>query len=238
MAISAQPRLREKEFSVGVHGGVTASTVLFQPSVANMTPITNACVLGGNGGLVFRYAGHKYCAFQMELNYLHRGWAEKSGEDRYQRSLHYLEMPIYMHLNFGSDLCRWFLNIGPQIGYCIKDDGYQGTKVNGINAPEYGEIDHRFDWGLSAGTGFYIRSRRAGTYQLEIRYNYSFGGVFGTALTDHYRMASPMELSVNLGYLWQIKSKAQREKDRALREAKRARKAERREQKAKEMEYR
>ena len=68
--------------------------------------------------MVFRYAGHKYCAFQMELNYEHRGWAE-NGE---ARSLHYVELPIFMHLNFGSDKCKWFFNLGPQIGYCVYDE--------------------------------------------------------------------------------------------------------------------
>ena len=51
--LQAQPRLRAREFYLGVHGGVTASSVLFNPAVSNMTPITNACVLGGNGGITF-----------------------------------------------------------------------------------------------------------------------------------------------------------------------------------------
>ena len=98
--VKAQPRLLAPEFYVGVHGGVTASTVLFTPAVTGMTPITNACVLGGNGGVVFRYAGHKYCGFQMELNYEHRGWTESGTA----HNLHYIELPVLMNLNFGSDL--------------------------------------------------------------------------------------------------------------------------------------
>ena len=190
----AQPRLTTPEYYLGIHGGVTASTVLFNPAVANMTPITNACVLGGNGGLVFRLARHKYCHFQMELNYMHRGWA--TGNDSIAHTyhnLHYLELPILMHLNFGSDICRWIFNIGPQIGYCVWD--------------ESGSIDHPFDWGLAAGTGLYIQTRKAGIYELEIRFNYSFGGVLGTKVTDTYKIASPMDLSVNLGWYFPIRKK-------------------------------
>ena len=87
--VCAQPRLRQPEYYLGVHGGVTASTVLFMPAESGMSPITKACVLGGNGGLMFRYAGHKYCHFQMELNYEHRGWVQ----DGVGHSLHYL---LYM----------------------------------------------------------------------------------------------------------------------------------------------
>ena len=207
MRVNAQPRLRTPEFWLGVHGGVSASTVLFNPSVAGMSPITNACVLGGNGGLVFRYAGHKYCHFQMELNYLHRGWATKTDEGRTAYNLHYIELPIFMHLNFGSEVCRWFFNFGPQIGYRVWD--------------ESNRTDHPFDWGLAAGTGLYIRTRKAGLYQLEIRYDFSFGGVVGTSLTDNYSMASPMDLSINLAWMMPIRDRrkaAERQKTASLKE--------------------
>ena len=193
MQAEAQPRLHTPEFWLGVHGGVSASTVLFNPSVSGMSPITKACVLGGNGGLVFRYAGHKYCAFQMELDYLHRGWTE-NGE---AHSLHYVELPILMHLNFGSDVCRWIFNLGPQIGYCVKDESTT--------------IDHPFDWGMAAGTGFNVRTKKAGVFELEVRFDFSFGGVFGTSITDRFNMASPMDLSVNLGWMMPVRRKTKME---------------------------
>lgn len=204
----AQPRLRTPEFYVGFHGGVSASTMMFSPKVSYMTPITKACVLGGNGGAVFRYAGHKYCAIQLELNYLHRGWAEGNDEvGYYTRSLHYIEVPFLMHINAGSDVCRWFFNFGPQIGYCVWDEGNRGTLVNGEGQTQYQEVDHPFDWGLAAGTGFSFPTPNAGVYELEFRFDFSFGGVFGTGVTDHFSMANPMDLSVNLAWLWPIKRK-------------------------------
>lgn len=188
-SLQAQPRLRIPEYYLGVHGGVSAGTVIFNPSESGMRPITQACVLGGNGGLVFRYAGHKYCHFQMELNYMHRGWKQSGTE----HNLHYIELPILMHLNFGSEVCRWIFNLGPQIGYCVKDES---------NA-----IDHPFDWGLAAGTGFYVKTRKAGIYELEIRCDFSLGGVLGTSVTDSHNMANPLDLSVNLGWYFPIKKK-------------------------------
>ena len=187
----SQPRLNRPVYYVGVHGGVTAGTVVFNPAESGMSPITQACVLGGNGGLVFRYEGHKYCAFQMELNYEHRGWTQSGTA----HNLHYVELPILMHLNFGSDVCRWFLNLGPQIGYCVKDESNTNP------------ITHPFDWGLAAGTGLYIKTRKAGLYQLEIRYDFSLGGVYGTTVTDKYSMANPMDLSINLAWMYGIKKK-------------------------------
>lgn len=219
--LQAQPRLQQPEYWIGVHGGVSASSVLFRPAKDYMSPITKACVLGGNGGLVFRYAGHKFCAFQMELNYQHRGWAEGSASgEKTTHSLHYVEVPIFMHLNFGSDICRWIFNLGPEIGYCIEDD------FNSISKP--------FDWGLAAGTGFYVRTPHAGVYELEVRFNFSFGGVVGTTVTDAYKMASPMDLSLNLGWYFPIvkgesaKRKAEKARQTALKkEEKRQRELER-----------
>lgn len=189
LCVSAQPRMRSPEYWVGAHGGVSASTVLFNPTRDGMSPITDACVLGGNAGVVFRFAAHKYCHFQMELDYMHRGWKDSYGTN----SLHYVELPILMNLNFGSDLCRWIFNLGPQIGYCVWE--------------ESGSITQRFDWGLAAGTGFYIRTKNAGVYEFEIRYDFSLGSVFGTTVTDDYKMANPMDLSINLGWYWPIKSR-------------------------------
>lgn len=120
--MAAQPRLHAPEMFLGLHGGVSASTMLFSPSVSHMSsPFTNGVVLGGNGGLVFRYAGHKVCGFQVELNYMHRGWREHSEEATYERHLHYLEIPFLTHLYFGKKSVRGFFNLGPQIGYCVAD---------------------------------------------------------------------------------------------------------------------
>ena len=203
VAATAQPRLWTPEYYLGVHGGVSASTVIFQPRAEYMTPITNACVLGGNGGLVFRYAGHKYCSFQMELNYLHRGWA--TGNDtvaRTQHNQHYIELPILMHLHFGSEICQWFFNLGPQIGYCVYDENKS--------------IEKPFDWGLLAGTGVLFNTKKAGTYQLEVRVDYSFGGTVGTSVLDKYNMASPLDLSINLGWMMPIKSRKSRVESQIL----------------------
>ncbi len=236
--LQAQPRLQTPEIYIGVHGGVSASTIWFNPAVDYMTPITQACVLGGNGGLVFRYAKHKCCAIQIEINYQHRGWREHIGANdastyitnvylpnpnkistaaitsttpvptlTYTRELHYIELPLLMNINFGNERWRGFFNLGPQIGYCIKDNRGEGEKINPTKYHYETPIDHPFDWGLAGGLGFYYRSRNAGLYQLEARFNYSFGGIYGTQLVDHFSMASPMDLSVNLAWMWEFKGR-------------------------------
>lgn len=210
--VTAQPRLRTPEMYIGVHGGVMASTVLFNPAVGGMKPITNGCILGGTGGLVFRYSEQKFCAVQVELNYMQRGWREygeatqTSAAFNYSRTLHYLELPFLMHIYFGSQTWRGFVNVGPQIGYCIKDDGGKGTKQT-ASVHQYMSIDNPFDWGVAGGLGFYCRTKNAGLYQFEARFNYSFGTVFASKTTDYFRQSNPMNLSLSIAWLWEIKKK-------------------------------
>ena len=199
----AQPRLRRPEIYVGGHAGVMASSMIFKPTIKGMDIMQSP--LSVNGGLMFRYAAHKVCAIQVEANYMQRGWREQGEGYDYRRQLEYIEVPLLMHLYFGGQHFRGFLNLGPQIGYCLSDTEY-GTK-NPNQTHQYVAIQNPFDWGLAGGLGVYYRTNKIGLFQLEARFNYSFGSVFSNRKTDHFEFANPIGLSINLAYLWEIKIK-------------------------------
>lgn len=204
----AQPRLRHPELYIGAHAGVMASSITFKPTVKGIDLLQSP--LSINGGLVVRYAAHKVCALQLELNYMQRGWREvlpataTSPAVDYRRQLDYIQLPLLMHLAFGNKF-RGFLNLGPQIGYCFRDTEY-GTK-NPLYTHHYVPIQQPFDWGLAGGLGMYYRSNKIGTFQLEARFNYSLGSVFNNRITDYFTSANPMNLSINFAYLWEIRIK-------------------------------
>lgn len=204
----AQPRLRHPELYIGAHAGVMASSITFKPTVKGIDLLQSP--LSINGGLVVRYAAHKVCALQLELNYMQRGWREvlpataTSPAVDYRRQLDYIQLPLLMHLAFGNKF-RGFLNLGPQIGYCFRDTEY-GTK-NPLYTHHYLPIQQPFDWGLAGGLGMYYRTNKIGTFQLEARFNYSLGSVFNNRITDYFTSANPMNLSVNFAYLWEIRIK-------------------------------
>lgn len=207
----AQPRLRRPEVYIGFHAGALASMVDFSPTVEGVRPLNSP--ITPNGGLVFRYAGHKVCAIQVEVNYMQRGWREYIaptdsviGVD-YRRKLHYIEVPLLMHLYFGSESFRGFINLGPQVGYCFLDDNSAVSSLTEPSAHQYASIQQRFDWGLAGGLGMYYRTQKAGIFQLEARFNYSFGCIFNSRRTDYFSRSNPMDLSLNLAYMWEIKVK-------------------------------
>ena len=204
----AQPRLRRPEIYVGAHAGVMASTMMFSPNIAKIDIMQSP--LRVNGGLVFRYAGHKVCAIQTEINYMPRGWHETIALDNgstmdYYRQLDYIEIPLLMHLYFGKERFRAFLNLGPQIGYCFRDISTE--LPNTIISPQYQPIDKPFDWGLAGGLGCYYRTRHIGIFQLEARFNFSMGTIYNNRKVDYFSQSNAMNLSLNLAYMWEIKIK-------------------------------
>ena len=202
----AQKRLDCPEVFLGVHGGVKASSMLFSPSVKQLDILRSP--LTGNGGLVFRYAEHRVCPLQVECNYMQQGWAEVYERAIYTRQLHYIELPFLMHLGFGKKKIRLFLNIGPQIGYCIADQvKVEGSEEEQFSKPQHQSIDNRFDWGAAAGFGCYYKTDRAGVFQVEARFDYSLGSAFKTGQLHYFKLANPIGLSINLGYLWEFKKK-------------------------------
>lgn len=210
VSVQAQKRLTEPEMYLGVHGGVLGSTVIFSPANEYMTPFINGAILGGTGGLVFRYSEQKCCAVQVELNYMQRGWREtgidiNSIQANYTRNLHYLELPFLMHLYFGKRRFRGFLNLGPQIGYCIKDEIINHNPEGFPDLPEFQKIEHPFDWGVAGGLGCYFRSRNAGVYQLEIRANYSLGTLFNNKVGADFQQSNPLNIGIHLAWLWEFK---------------------------------
>ena len=207
--LMAQPRLDKPEIFLGAHGGVKASTMLFSPSVKQLDILHSP--LTPNGGLVFRYAEHTVCALQVECNYMQNGWAEVYGTEAsnqtiYTRKLHYIQVPFLMHLGFGRKGFRGFFNLGPQIGFCVADQSYwSNTNALQQNQLQHQPIDNKFDWGAAAGLGCYYKSQKAGVFQLEARFHFSLGGAFDVGQLEHFKMANPMGISLNLGYLWEFK---------------------------------
>lgn len=201
--VVAQPRLKHPEMFVGAYGGVTFSTVFFTPKVAGMSNILTM-PMGYDAGAVFRYGAHKVCAFQVEAAYAQYGWREyKKDEYDYTRMLHYVQVPFLAHIHFGAPYFQGFVNLGPQIGYCV------GSKESGTKQTEsvyqYRPIDQAFSWGVAGGLGFYGMHRKAGVFQLEARVYYSFGSLYNNSRAEHFAASNTLMIGVNFAYLWQIK---------------------------------
>lgn len=208
LRLSAQPMLAKPEMYIGIHGGALGSMYTFTPRINGTEHFLDAAFLSWNGGVVFRYSGHKCCGLQVELNYMQKGWRENAEREytvHYTRKLDYIELPFLTHVYFGKPSFRAFINLGPQIGYCFHEAEDGTRNSSNPSAPQYNmPIDNAFDWGIAGGVGFYYRHLKAGVFQLEARFNYSLGDTFSHSKTAFFSQSHAMNVSLNLGYLLPI----------------------------------
>jgi hypothetical protein len=188
------------EFSAGVSGGTTFSSVTFSPRVLQ------GMLMGTTFGVVGRMTMGKTVGIQVELNYAQQGWEEKyedSPEYQYSRQMDYIQLPFYSHFQFGKGSVKGFLNAGPQIGYMIGEStkrNFDGDIPGKINEQHELATEKKFEWGISGGAGIEIRTG-IGYFTLEGRYLYSLGDIYNTRRSDYFTKATGQTLSVKVSYL-------------------------------------
>lgn len=198
--------------SIGVKGGVDASHVFFNPGVKQKLPI------GATAGIQFRYIEESHFGLIAELNFSQKGWKEDYEEAplSYRRTINYLEIPVMAHVYFGRR-GRFFFNVGPQVGFKISDSVSSNFDyANAGSVPDYPyknrthdqltlPIDHKVDFGISAGIGGEFSITRRHAVNLEARFNYGIGNIFSAGRQDPFRASNSMCVSVTAGYWFRIK---------------------------------
>lgn len=91
----------------------------------------------------------------------------------------YLDIPLLMHLNFGNQKGAFVINLGPQIGIPLNKQV--------------------FDYGASGGLGGEVRTRKAGIFDIEVRFLYGFAN-------------DTKELAAHLGWYWPLHKRARKNK--------------------------
>lgn len=184
------------EVYLGASFGMNGSMILFSPRV-----LQSYNTFGYNGGIAFRYITENHFGLQLEANYSQRGWTEEGGG--YSRQLNYVEVPFLTHYYLG-DTHRFIFNLGPKIGYLLdekvlKDDNLKPTAEQRI-IPAH----NKFDYGIAAGFGYNLHTRKAGVLQWELRAYYGLASVFPNSKVDFFSTSNFINASVNLGWYFQL----------------------------------
>lgn len=223
-------------FSVGVGGGYLLNTVGFQPKVPQS-------MHGGLfAGITGRYTTEKYfttlCAIQAELNIARTGWKQKiqnyygqpvvnpetNVEERYQRNLTYVQLPLMAHLSWGYEQrgLNFFINLGPQIGFLIGDaadknyttpftkenfpDLFSNSngRISQVTEQETMKVENKFDYGIVLGLGLEGHVKRIGRFDLEARYYYGLGNLYGDSKRDFFAKSNHGMIFIKLSYLYDL----------------------------------
>ena len=192
----------KREIAFGANAGVNFSSVSFVPKVQQKQ------LLGFNGGGVIRWLSEKHLGLQAEVNLSQQGWSEDFPDYpdmnyAYTRTINYIDIPFLTHIYFGEKKVRFFINLGPKIGYAISEstsENLNGAKPNKMNDQHDMPVEYKFDWGLCGGPGLEFRTG-VGYFQLEGRYTYALGGIYGSSKEDAFAKSAKQVLSVRVAYL-------------------------------------
>jgi len=227
MTSQAQIGQHRNDMGVGVNGGYVLSNVGFNPKV-------NQKMYGGmTGGVSFRYVCEKYfstiCAVQAEVNYAKIGWKEDILDinnapvinpvtgvaEQYSRTINYIQIPIFAHLGWGREQkgFQFFFQAGPQIGVYLSestdmnfnfDERNTTDRVNNTVAQDTMAVENKFDYGIAAGLGLEYSHPKFGHLQLEARYYYGLGNIYGDSKKDYFGKSNFGNIVIKLTYLFDI----------------------------------
>lgn len=200
---------------IGVSGGLNLSRMEFQPS------IRQGLRQGFNGGISARYTSEKYfsmiCATQIEVNFSQRGMIEDFDDgtsNNYSRQLNYIEVPFFAHVSWGKEErgFQFFLNLGPQLGYCIGESEKYNGDWNIADrpvsiSPLYGKaIENKFEYGIAGGLGLEYKSK-IGNFFIEGRYFYGLSDIFRNSKTEDFGRSANTTITARIGYSIRIFNK-------------------------------
>lgn len=227
LAALAQIGQHRNTFSVGVNGGYNLTTVRFTPKVVQS-------MKGGiTGGISMRYTVEKYfstiASIAAEINYGQMGWKEDIRDlkdqpvinavtgvaEQYERTVSYVQVPIMAHLSWGRENrgVNFFVNAGPQFGVYLSestkmtfdwDNRNMTDRANSICAQDTMAVENKFDYGIAAGAGIELATRKAGRFLLEGRYYYGLGNIFGDSKRDYFGSSNYGTITIKLTYLFDI----------------------------------
>ena len=219
--LPAQIGERRSAISIGGNGGVTMSSVDFDPTVKQKELVSPTF------GVTLRYTCEKYfstvCALQAELNYVRIGWKEEVLNslseplpDTYERTLSYAQIPLLARLSWGKEErgMMFALLLGPQISFYLGQEtdkstvwtlNTEGNPDRPNNVYQQYELDpqRKFDYGLTGGVGAELNTA-IGHFTLEGRYYYGLGDIFDNAKKDPFARSAHRTIVIKATYLFDI----------------------------------
>lgn len=228
VGLHAQIGEHRSTLSVGANAGYVLSDVGFEPTVSQTYHS------GLTGGFTIRYTSEKYfktiCALQAEVNYASIGWKQEiknrkdgavinsnGNAERYSRTINYVQIPLLAHLAWGKEEqgFNFFINLGPQFGIYLSDSASKNYDEPNLNDDDTGRsntvvaqetmpIEKKLDYGIALGGGLEYAHRRLGRFELEGRYYYGLGNIYGSSKRDYFGKSNFGNIIIKATYLFDI----------------------------------
>ena len=224
---NAQVGSHRNTLSIGLNGGYNLTNIRFSPKVVQT-------MKGGfTGGFTARYTVEKYfstiASVQAEVNFAQMGWKEDIKTidnkpvintvtgiaEKYERTINYVQLPFMTHLAWGKEDKGFnlFVNAGPQFGLYLGESTSSNfdfvnrntaDRANSTAAQDTMNVQKKFDYGITAGLGMEYTIPHAGRFQIEARYYYGLGNIYGDSKKDYFGSSNFGTITVKMAYLFDI----------------------------------
>lgn len=227
VSVKGQVGEHRNDLAVGVNAGYVLNSIGFVPKV------TQTMHGGMTAGISARYVCEKYfstiCSVAAEVNYTSLGWKEKildpqdqpvinpvtGAAEAYSRNIGYIQIPVFAHLAWGRENkgFQFFFQAGPQFGLYLSestdsnfnwDERNTTDRANKTDEQGTMPVENKFDYGIAGGLGMEYSHPRAGHFQLEARYYYGLGNIYGDSKRDFFGRSNHGSIVIKVAYLFDI----------------------------------
>ncbi|MFY0651887.1 MAG: PorT family protein [Cyclobacteriaceae bacterium] len=206
MSASAQDSTFISHTYLGIKAGYNYGTVTMAHALQRINSV-EGYLPGFHFGLIGINYLEKNIGLQVELNYTQKGYSQitELGGPKYENTLKYIELPIYMNVYVGRKKTRLFFNLGTYAKYLIGSTPPSGTP--GDNAqfdlfPYEPDRDRKLGYGLIGGGGIY-RDFSFGTIMIQGEFAYGFSNILDPVTEDSGipNISNLLTSYVSVGYM-------------------------------------
>jgi len=202
------------KLTFGVRGGISHSNVYFDPGI--LSKFINV----PGGGVFINYISQPCCGVQIEMNYVARGWTEKTDSTgSYYREMRFLEFPFLSHFEIGKKLVKVTIDIGPYIAFQQSFYEEYDPTLRVINTDDsviYGEKNYygidavkNYDYGFLGGLGLGFNTK-AGIFSIDFRFSQGMVNVLEKYPKGNFSFSTNQSYFIGLSYSYAIKLKAKK----------------------------
>ena len=107
----------------------------------------------------------------------------------------------------------FYVVAGPQVGFYLSEKGHRGGLFDestlslrpGQVIQQYDmPVKNKFEYGITAGLGIEVNTRKAGHFLLEGRYYYGLSDIFGNGKSDVFGRSANGTIIIKASYLFDI----------------------------------
>ncbi len=174
------------DFQFGIRMGMQFSNLIEKPSGLDEMSDYKKMLVGPAFGFVFEIPVLEYFEIRPELNFGSQGVRYKDEDLVYSYWMGYVQVPIFLRGQYGTEKVRGFLQVGPQFGYgTFIMDRLRGKNIKTEKESYTFKESYMkpFDAGLSIGAGVEFPSAKG--VELEARYYAGMKNISDSGLKGH-----------------------------------------------------